>query len=294
MRELSAYFGGTAGLSRNAKDENLRLWFANLSLEVDKLSSDDPVAAVRTIQELETALTEVEQFHQIVDNIHAKQYLLDSRDYLGKMMMTTNVADSLNTLAVVSDAAYAWRVIEPYTDQLQQRIRNDPFAVRKLRFVFLKLKSTLEMPLLRISQIESPDMYSVSEYYSSQLAHYVRNVVEVVPISMFEILNEIVGVQTNALKELPTKLEKTALKEYAQDAERAKLSKATYEISIFAQGILAMESTFLGVIELDPKQLLEDGIRKQLVKQITETFHERSSSATARRTAAGGIISSPR
>ena len=275
MRELSAYFGGTAGLSRNAKDENLRLWFANLSLEVDKLSSDDPVAAVRTIQELETALTEVEQFHQIVDNIHAKQYLLDSRDYLGKMMMTTNVADSaLNTLAVVSDAAYAWRVIEPYTDQLQQRIRNDPFAVRKLRFVFLKLKSTLEMPLLRISQIESPDMYSVSEYYSSQLAHYVRNVVEVVPISMFEILNEIVGVQTNALKELPTKLEKTALKEYAQDAERAKLSKATYEISIFAQGILAMESTFLGVIELDPKQLLEDGIRKQLVKQITETFHD--------------------
>ena len=107
-------------------------------------------------------------------------------------------------------------VIEPYTDQLQQRIRNDPFAVRKLRFVFLKLKSTLEMPLLRISQIESPDMYSVSEYYSSQLAHYVRNVVEVVPISMFEILNEIVGVQTNALKELPTKLEKTALKEYGK------------------------------------------------------------------------------
>ena len=35
-----------------------------------------------------------------------------------------------------------------------------------------------------------------------------------------------------------------------------------------------MESTFLGVIELDPKQLLEDGIRKQLVKQITETFHD--------------------
>ena len=119
--------------------------------------------------------------------------------------------------------------------------------MRKLRFVFLKLKSTLEMPLLRISQIESPDMYSVSEYYSSQLAHYVRNVVEVVPISMFEILNEIVGVQTNALKELPTKLEKTALKEYAQDAERAKLSKATYEISIFAQGILAMELSLIHI-----------------------------------------------
>ena len=111
---------------------------------------------------------------------------------------------------------------------------------------------------------------------------------------MFEILNEIVGVQTNALKELPTKLEKTALKEYAQDAERAKLSKATYEISIFAQGILAMESTFLGVIELDPKQLLEDGIRKQLVKQITETFHDALVFGDGAATGVGGIISSPR
>ena len=274
MKELSAYFGGTAGLSRNAKDENLRLWFANLSVEVERLSYDDAVAAGRTIQELETALTEVEQFHQIVDNIHAKQYLLDSRGYLGKMMMTSNVADSaLNTLTIVSDAAYAWRVLDPYTEQLQQRIRKDPFAVRKLRFTFLKLKSILEMPLLRISQMESPDIYSVSEYYSSQLVSYVRSVVEVVPISMFEILNEIIGVQTNALKELPTKLEKTALNDYAQPAERAQLSKATYEISIFAQGILAMERTFMGVIELDPKQLLEEGIRKQLVKQITETFH---------------------
>jgi len=275
MRELSTYFGGTAGLSRNTKDENMRLWFANLSLEVDRLSYDDPIAAGRTIQLLETALIEVEQFHQIVNNIHAKQYLLDSRQYLGKMMMTTNVADAaLNTLTIVADAAYAWRIIDPYTSQLQARIRGDPFAVRKLRFLFLKLKSILEMPLLRISQIESPDIYSVSEYYSSQLVTYVRSVVEVIPVSMFEILNEIISVQTTELRELPTKLEKTALKDYAQLTERSQLSKSTYQIAIFTQGILAMERTFMGVIELDPKRLLEEGIRKQLVKQLTESFHE--------------------
>jgi hypothetical protein len=28
-----------------------------------------------------------------------------------------------------------------------------------------------------------------------------------------------------------------------------------------------------GVIELDPRKLLEDGIRKQLVQQIAEAFH---------------------
>ena len=41
-------------------------------------------------------------------------------------------------------------------------------------------------------------------------------------------------------------------------------------MAVFTQGILAMERTFMGVIELDPKKLLEDGIRKQLVQQIAE------------------------
>ena len=62
---------------------------------------------------------------------------------------------ALNTLAVISDASYAWGVIGQHTAYLQDRIRRDPLSVRKLRCLFLKLKSILEMPLLRISQHES-------------------------------------------------------------------------------------------------------------------------------------------
>ena len=40
-----------------------------------------------------------------------------------------------------------------------------------------------------------------------------------------------------------------------------------------AKGILAMGKTFMGVIELDPKKMLEEGIRKQLVKEIAEACH---------------------
>jgi hypothetical protein len=35
------------------------------------------------------------------------------------------------------------------------------------------------MPLLRISQHQSNDLYSVTEYYSSELVAYVRGVLEV-------------------------------------------------------------------------------------------------------------------
>ena len=54
------------------------------------------------------------------------------------------------------------------------------------------------MPLLRISQHRSDDLYSVTEYYSSELEAYVRSVLEVIPATMFEILNRIITVQKMA------------------------------------------------------------------------------------------------
>lgn len=73
--------------------------------------------------------------------------------------------------------------------------------------------------------------------------------------------------------ELPTKLEKASLRDYAQLEERFHLAEATHAVAVLTTGILAMEKTFLGVIELDPQQLLEDGIRGQVVAHVAEAFH---------------------
>lgn len=35
-----------------------------------------------------------------------------------------------------------------------------------------------------------------------------------------------------------------------------------------------MKTTLVGVIKVDPKQLLEDGIRKELVKQVAYALHK--------------------
>lgn len=43
---------------------------------------------------------------------------------------------------------------------------------------------------------------------------------------------------------------------------------------MFTDGILAMDRTLYGVIEVDPKQMLEDGIRKELVTQVAVALHE--------------------
>ncbi len=102
----------------------------------------------------------------------------------------------------------------------------------------------------------------------------MRHVLEVIPKSVFVILDQIIQLQTNKLKPVPTKVERKYLKDFSQLDERYTLAKATHEVSVFTQGILAMDTTLMGIIKLDPKQLLEDGIRKELVRQIASTLHE--------------------
>ncbi len=82
-----------------------------------------------------------------------------------------------------------------------------------------------------------------------------------------------IQLQTNALQPLPTKLERKYLKDVSQLDHRYTLAKATHQVSVFTQGILAMRRTILGIIKLDPRQLLEDGIRRELVRQLTTAMH---------------------
>ena len=52
------------------------------------------------------------------------------------------------------------------------------------------------------------------------------------------------------------------------------MARLTHDISTFTEGILLMKTTLVGVIKVDPKQLLEDGIRKELVMQVALALHQ--------------------
>lgn len=131
----------------------------------------------------------------------------------------------------------------------------------------------MEIPLLRINQSHSDDLLSVSEYYSRELEVYIRKVLQIIPKMMFQKMARIIEMQTSVLKELPTRLDKDKLKEYAQLNERFEFAELTHSISVFSQGMRMMKSTLVGVVCLDPKILLEDGIRKELVSHIAQALH---------------------
>ncbi|KAJ8877566.1 hypothetical protein PR048_022021 [Dryococelus australis] len=274
LTELADVFSGTKPLTRVEKNDNLKTWFNEIARQIDSLRLNETSAAGRKIVQLIQALEEVQEFHQLESNLQVRQFLADTCSFLHQMIRTSNIKEEvLITLHIVGDLSYAWEIIDLYTTYMQEGIKKDPSLVIKLRATFLKLASALEIPLLRINQAKSQDLVSVSQYYSGELVAYVRKVIHIIPETMFGQLARIVHLQTSVIKELPTRLEKEKLKEYAQLDHRIEVAKLTHSISVFTEGILMMKTTLVGIIRIDPKQLLEDGIRKELVKHIALALH---------------------
>ena len=275
ISELAEVFSGTKPLTRIEKNSNLQQWLVEMAKQIDALVFEEPNVSGRKIIQLIQALEEVQEFHQLESNLQVKQFLSDSQKFLHCMIKTINIKeDILVTLQIIGDLSYAWEIIDScYTRFMQQGIKQDPTLVIKLRATFLKLASALDLPLLRINQASSPDLISVSQYYSSELVSYVRKVLHIIPETMFSLMARIIELQTNHIKELPTRLMKDQLKSFAMLDERNEVAKLTYSISVFTEGILMMKTTLVGIIQIDPKKLLEDGIRKELVLQAAHALH---------------------
>uniref|UniRef100_A0A9J7XTD7 WASH complex subunit 5 n=1 Tax=Cyprinus carpio carpio TaxID=630221 RepID=A0A9J7XTD7_CYPCA len=275
MMELAEVFSGVKPLTRVEKNENLQAWFREISKQIESLNYEDSTAAGRKTVQLIQALVEVQEFHQLESNLQVSQFLADTRKFLHQMIRTINIKEEvLITMQIVGDLSYAWQIIDSFTSIMQESIRANPSMVTKLRATFLKLASALDLPLLRINQVNSPDLLSVSQFYSGELVAYVRKVLQIIPESMFTSLAKIIKLQIHDIMEVPTRLDKDKLKDYAQLSARYEVAKLTHAISVFTEGILMMKTTLVGIIKVDPKQLLEDGIRKELVKRVAYALHK--------------------
>ena len=277
LRELSQYFTGEVLLTRVRRDEGMVKWFAGVAETVESLNYEDEHATVtgRRIREVVRALEEVEGFEQLEESLQVKAFLEETRLLLRQMVRTVNVTSSvLSKLENVTDLAYGWELLGDYQSVIHSRIEADPRNVVLLRATFLKLASILDVPLTRISQCDSPDAISVAEFYSSELVHFVRRVVEVVPKKVFGLLRRIIEIQSERMQPIPMRIEADRLSDYAQPNERLELARLTYRVSLFTEGILAMKQTLLGVVQVDPREILEKGLRKELVQQVCGAMHE--------------------
>lgn len=272
--ELSAAFSGKKPLLKMVENVELQNWFAEISKEINQLSYGNPNVSERKIIQLIKALEGVQEFHNLDANMQVKQHLTESRQYLHQMIQTVKIKEeTLINIQIIGDLSYAWVNINDYTQIMQHSIIKPPYLVINLRAIFLKLASALEIPLLRINQAHSEDLMSVSQYFSMELVKYVRKVVGIIPRNIFNLITEYIYKETQVMKKLPARVEKSALKEYAQLDQRKLIASFTMKISALTEGILTMKTTSVGVIEVDPKRLLEDGIRKELNRHLSDALN---------------------
>ncbi|XP_076752994.1 WASH complex subunit strump isoform X1 [Xylocopa sonorina] len=270
ITDLAQIFGGSKSLDGIERNQNLHTWFMEISKHIDSLQQEDGRKIVQLLQ----ALEEVQEFHQLENNLHISQYLADTREILHNMLRTGSITeDTMISLNIVTDCCYAWNIMESFISTMQASIKESPPTVIKLKALFLKMASALETPLLRVNQARSADLSSVSQYYSRELEKYARRVLQIIPETVFGLLAQIVQLETNSFKEIPTKLPKDKLKDYAQLDDRLKMAKLTYAVSVFTKGVLSLRSVPLGVLRVDSHRLLEDGIRQELVKKVTLALH---------------------
>lgn len=283
MSKLAQYFSGEHVLSDNVRVAPLESWFSDMSTRIDSLSYADSTTANRKIQKLMKALENVQEFHHIDENLQVVQFLHDTRHLMRQMIRIINIERKvLITIGTVGDLSYAWELFAThrfFVDDIQRQIKKEPRLVLQMRSVFVKMSTMLDLPCTRIAQATTNDptledtLESVSEYYSAELVKFVGDVLHVIPLSIFGVLKEIMKILVTDMKQCPTKLNKADMKEQSQPLVRQRLGRLTSEVSQFASGILAMESTLVGVIQVDPHQLLENGIRVELVTQITNELN---------------------
>eukprot|EP00948_MAST-09A_sp_MAST-9A-sp1_P002733 g2733.t1 len=234
--ELAAAYEGKA-TKRIQADEELAGWFHSLASEVEKIDFQSSTMAGQQVKMLGKGLHKVEQFEQVDQNQQAMQWLRETRACLMQMVKILAITDrNMSILENVTDLSYAWELIRDYVDYMQGRVRQDPTAVIALRATFLKLATILDLPLTRITQAGSKDTISVAQYYSKELVSFVRDVLEVIPITMFKILGDIYQIQQNKLKIVPVRFEAIHMEKYAQLPERYSVAKLTHQISVFTEG----------------------------------------------------------
>jgi len=297
VKELSEVFGGEKALSRVKKNDRLKTWFSKIAAQIEALDFENKTVSGRRIQQLIRALEEVAHYHQIEENVPVKNFLVETSGFLENMIRLIHIGDDIMyNIDIISDFAYARDIIYEYIPDMQERIRKNPGSVILLRSTFLKLASILHTPTFRLgdvtmggaavqdalapaeaqaqTKLATKDLIMVSEYYSKMLVHFVRTVLDIIPEMMFKILGEIIQFQTEKFQEMPPRVEKDTVEQFAQLPVRAVLVKLTHKISLFTEGILALETTLVGVLKVDSKQLLEEGIRKILVQRIVSSLEK--------------------
>ena len=274
LSELISYYSGNSAFNTTMKLDNYSKYFEETSAKINELNTKNPNRTGVKIGKIKDRLNGIKNLDKINESANARENIKLINEKLDHMLLIVNVKRNyLIAISKISDFSYAWISIHDYSQEMQTLLKANSKNVLLLRATFLKLASILNFPLVRLFEIDSEDIESVTNYYSGELVVFVRDILQIIPKSVFALLDDVSRIFTQGFREIPLKLMRNDLKNYAQNELRFRLAQDAHKISVFTKGIFMMEKTLMGVIEVDPKIILEKGIRRELLELLAKIFH---------------------
>lgn len=242
------------------------------SIEFDGSNARDLI--INLINDIEIA----QEAYLSGKNLQTIQLFTETKEHLMLILklisLTSDVKVSVHS---ISNFSYAWRIMDvTFTTHMQQMIKDNPLKAHGIESTFLKLSSAYKHYLLRLQQNNSnDDLDSVTQYHSKKLVSYIRDVLHIIPASILELVSSIIAIQTkHFMRDIPAKVSLDNLKDYALPAQRFQMLELTHKISHYAESMLMMQNTTVGLVKINSKQLLEDGIRRELVKRMSDSIRD--------------------
>lgn len=258
----------------------LREFSSNLhGIDFDRaLMAESPTSTRDSVINLINDIQSAQESYLSGKNLQTIQLFKDTQESLMLVLKFISLTDDVKvSIRSISNFSYAWRIMDvTFTAHMQKMIKDNPLKVYGIESTFLKLASAFDTCLLRLRQNNlKDDLDSVSQYYSRKLVSYMRDVLHIIPESILELVSLIIDIQTeHFMRDMPAKVSLDNLKDYALPDQRFKMLELTHKISHYAESMLMMQNTTLGSIKINSKQLLEDGIRRELVKRMSDSIRD--------------------
>lgn len=136
----------------------------------------------------------------------------------------------------------------------------------------MKTSSILENPISRLVDADSPNLEPVSKFYSNQLVRLVKDVLQGIPGSVFDSVQQLT-LYMDDIPVVPSRFERDTFRDYAQVEPRRKVTSLISKVTILAESILSMEKYLIGVAEIRPREILEEGLSRELLELLAKTLN---------------------
>uniref|UniRef100_W6N9H6 Strumpellin domain containing protein n=1 Tax=Haemonchus contortus TaxID=6289 RepID=W6N9H6_HAECO len=262
ITEMAQLFSQDFGSLNKDRQTKLHDWFLLMKKTLEELDLENRRNGEFVIQ-VKRRIAQVGEMHDLSRNLALAQHLQRLETQLDCLSALYNVREEDERQAQrYADPSYLWPILDDWTPRIQRRILESS-NVNVVRALFFKLSISISTLCDRFSD-ERKNL--IGRAYSYHLERRLRTILQTIPNKLFLVLKTTLCPALQ--RQWDPILDKSAAREMADFDDNFHLAESTYTISNLSLGVSRMALKKVGVISINPKELLEEGIRRELALEL--------------------------